>query len=134
MLKAQKGEPAVTYCGLDMGKKSSHFCLVDEKRKVLEEDKVRNTEADLRRAFGKRRPMRICIEASTKSFWLADRLRELGHIVVVVDPGKTKAIGAGQIKNDKLDARVLATLCQADLMLLLPLPAGASNLRPSVVS
>jgi transposase len=36
--------------------------------------------------------------------------------VYVVDPGRTKAIGAKLIKNDKLDARVLAVLCQADLM------------------
>ena len=135
MLKAQKGEPAVMYCGLDMGKKSSHFCLVDEKRKVLEEGKVKNTEVDLRREFGKRPAMRICIEASTKSFWLADRLKELGHTVVVVDPGKTKAIGAGQIKNDKLDARVLATLCQADLMAAVDQPAESERLaRMMVVS
>jgi transposase len=133
VLKAQKGEPAVTYCGIDMGKLSSHFCLVDAKRKVLEEDKVRNTEAALRKAFGKRPPMRICIEASTKSFWMADRLRELGHTVVVVDPGKTKAIGAGLIKNDKLDARVLATLSQADLMAAVDQPVETERLARMMV-
>jgi len=123
----------MTYCGLDMGKKSSHFCLVDEKRKVLEEGKVRNTEVDIRRVFGKRPPMRICIEASTKSFWMADRLRELGPAVVVVDPGKTKAIGAGLIKNDKLDARVLATLCQADLMAAVDQPEESERLARMMV-
>ena len=95
----------MTYCGIDMGKKSRNFCLVDEKRNVLKEGKVKNTREDLRKAFGRRPPMRICVEASTKSFWMADRLRELGHTVVVVDPGRTKAIGAGMIKNDRLDAR-----------------------------
>jgi transposase len=123
----------VKYCGIDMGKKSSNFCLVDEKRNVLKEGKVRNTGEDLRKVFGRRPPMRICVEASTKSFWLADRLRELGHKVVVVDPGKTKAIGAGMIKNDRLDARVLATLCQADLMAAVDQPQEKERLARMMV-
>ena len=104
------------YCGLDMGKKSSHFCIVDSSRKILREGVVKNRQTELIRVFGKLPLMRICIEASTKSFWMADRLNELGHEAVVCDPGKTKAIGSGLVKNDKLDARVLATLCQADIM------------------
>ena len=92
MLKAQKGEPAVTYCGLDMGKKSSHFCLVDEKRKVLEEGKVRNTEVALRRAFGKRTAMRICIEASGLSPWVARILTALGHEVIVANAQRVRLI------------------------------------------
>jgi transposase len=123
----------VTYCGIDMGKKSSNFCLVDEKRNVLKEGKVKNTREDLRKAFGRMPPMRICVEASTKSFWMADRLRELGHTVVVVDPGRTKAIGAGMIKNDRLDARVLAALCQADLMAAVDQPQEKERLARMMV-
>jgi transposase len=104
------------YCGLDAGKKSSHFCIVNEERAVQREGKVRNRVEDLDKVFGVLKPMRIVIEASRKSFWLADQLRRLGHRPVVVDPGKTKAIGASRIKHDKLDARVLAELCQANLL------------------
>lgn len=104
------------YCGLDLGKKSSRFCIVDEKRKIVSEGSVRNRFEELYRAFGSLPSMRIVIEASTKAFWIADRLRDLGHEPVVVDPGRTKAIGAALIKHDKLDARVLATLCAADVL------------------
>jgi len=104
------------YCGLDLGKKSSRFCVVDEKRVVVREGSVRSRVAELQKVFTQFPSMRIAIEASTKAFWIADRLRELGHEPVVVDPGRTKAIGAALIKHDKLDARVLATLCAADVL------------------
>jgi len=60
--------------------------------------------------------MKIVLEASGKSFWMADQLRAMGHIPIVVDPGRAKAIGFSRIKNDKIDARILAELCQADLL------------------
>jgi transposase len=104
------------YCGLDLGKKSSHFCVVNEKRRVIEAGTVRNRVDTLFAVFGDLPPMRVVIEASTKAFWVADRLRDFGHEPVVVDPGRTKAIGAARIKHDKLDARVLAELCAADLL------------------
>jgi transposase len=59
--------------------------------------------------------MKIVIEASNKSFWVADQLEAMGN-EVVVDPGRTKAIGAARIKHDRLDARVLAQICQAGLL------------------
>ena len=104
------------YCGLDLGKKSSRFCVMDAKRAVVREGFVRNRVAELQKVFAQFPCMRIAIEASTKAFWIADRLRDLGHEPVVVDPGRTKAIGAALIKHDKLDARILATLCAADVL------------------
>jgi transposase len=67
--------------------------------------------------------MRFVLEASGKSFWLADQLRRLGHAAVVVDPGRTKAIGAARIKHDRLDARVLGELGQADLLAAVDQPS-----------
>ena len=59
---------------------------------------------------------------------LADRLNEFGHEVVVVDPGRTKAIGAARIKHDKLDARVLAELCQTGLLAAVDVPTQDQRL------
>jgi transposase len=42
---------------------------------------------------------------------------------VVADPNRTKAIGSGLIKNDKLDARWLARLCQAEMLALVNMPS-----------
>jgi transposase len=116
------------YCGLDLGKKSSHFCVVDAKRRVIETGTVRNQVHRLNAVFGELPPMRIVLEASTKAFWIADRLRDLGHTPIVVDPGRTKAIGAARIKHDKLDARVLAELCAADLLVEVDQPSESQRL------
>jgi transposase len=112
----------VDYCGLDLAKRASRYCIVDDARVVLREGNVRNTEKDLSRVF-EGPPMRVAMEASGNSFWMADRLRAMGHEVVVADPNRTKAIGAGLIKNDKLDARWLARLCQADMLARVNVPS-----------
>lgn len=121
------------YCGLDLGKKSSHFCIVDRDRKVKKQGQVRNRIADITRVFGQLQPMRIVVEASTKSFWLADKLEEMRHEVIVVDPGQTKAIGAARIKHDKLDAKVLADLCAADLLARVHRPNQQQRLDRMIV-
>ena len=74
------------YCGLDLGKKSSHFCVMNEKKEIVKEDKVSNREEKIIKVFGKLEPMRIAIEASSKAFWVADVLEKCGHEPVVTDP------------------------------------------------
>jgi transposase len=115
-------------CGLDLGKKSSNFCIMDENRAIVREGKVRNRVHELFKLFGKLPPMKIAIEASTKAFWIADRLGDMGHKPIVVDPGRTKAIGAAFIKHDKLDARILATLCAADVLAEIDRPTEEQRL------
>lgn len=117
------------YCGLDLGRRSSRFCVLDEKRQVVREGNVDHTPQQLRRRFGKDEPMRFVLEATTASFWVADRLSELGHDVRVVDPNRTKAIGAALIKHDKLDARILAQLAAADLLAEIRVPTPEERLR-----
>lgn len=128
-------EPAMQYCGLDMGKKSSAFCVMNGKREILGEGFVRNRPEQMAKTFMKREKTRFVIEASTKAFWMADVIRDIGHEAVVVDPGRTKAIGASMIKHDKLDARVLATLGAADLLAKVDQPTAAERLaRMTVVA
>jgi len=119
----------VKYCGFDLGKKSSVFCIIDESRKVLRRGKVRNRSGELAKAFALDGPMRFALEASGKSFWVAEELEKLGHKVFVVDPGKTKAIAAARIKHDRLDAKILATLCQADLLFSIDRPTKDERIR-----
>ena len=115
------------YCGLDLAKKSSRYCIVDDTRHILCEGGLRHTGRDLPRVFD-RPPMRVALEACGNSFWMADQLGALGHDVRVVDPNRTKAIGSGLIKNDKLDARWLARLCQADLLAEVHVPSYEQRL------
>ncbi len=117
------------YCGLDLSRRSSHFCVLDQSRQVVREGVVRHTPTAIRRAFGEYEPMRFVLEATTQSYWVTDRLRELGHDPRVVDPNRTKAIGAALIKHDRLDARVLAQLGVADLLAEIRVPSHEERLR-----
>jgi transposase len=118
----------MNYCGIDLGKKSSYFHIVDGERKTVTAGKFSNNVEAIRKVFAKRERLKIVIEASCKAFWMADRLNEFGHEVVVVDPGGTKAIGAARIKHDKLDARVLAELCQTGLLAAVDIPTQDQRL------
>jgi transposase len=118
----------MNYCGIDLGKKSSCFHIVDGERKTVTAGKLANNTLAIRKVFGNRDRLKIVVEASCKAFWMADRLRELGHEVVVVDPGRTKAIGAARIKHDKLDARILAELCQTGLLAAVDIPTQAQRM------
>jgi len=117
------------HCGLDLGKKSSSFCIVDDDRRILREGKVRMREDKLTEVFGSMKPMRVVVESSIKTFWVADILEEFGHEVIVVNPGRTKAIGAARIKHDRLDARVLAELCCANLLAVVDRPSREVRLK-----
>jgi transposase len=112
----------MNYCGIDLGKKSSYFHIVDGERKTVTAGKFANNVGAIRKVFANRERLKIVVEASCEAFWMADRLKELGHEVVVVDPGRTKAIGAARIKHDKLDARILAELCQTGLLAAVDIP------------
>jgi transposase len=118
----------MNYCGIDLGKKSSCFHIVDGERKTVTAGKLANNTLAIRKVFGNRDRLKIVVEASCKAFWMADRLRELGHEVVVVDPGRTKAIGAARIKHDKLDARILAEFCQTGLLAAVDIPTQAQRM------
>jgi transposase len=56
------------------------------------------------------------MESTSAWYWLYDALVEAGYEVVVSNPKKTKAIASAKIKNDKLDANMLAQLLRADLL------------------
>jgi transposase len=103
-------------CGFDVGKKSSSYCIRDEKRAILQEGKVAMKPGALRTAFEGKAPMRFILEASSKSFWVADFLESMGHRAVVVDAARTKAIASARIKNDKMDARILGELGVIDFL------------------
>lgn len=117
------------YCGFDLGKKSSVYCIVDGRRKRVKEGKVGMSEHALSKAFRLLPRMTIVLEASTKSFWVADVLSGLGHEVHVLDPRRTKAIACSKIKHDRLDARILADLASAGLLAPVHRPTQAQRLR-----
>ena len=65
---------------------------------------------------------KVVIEACWNWGWLYDLLREVDGIkdVVLAHPFKTRLIADAQIKNDRLDARALATLLIHEPDVILP--------------
>ncbi len=53
-------------CGIDLGKKSSRFCIVEGNRNVQAQGWVKMRQDTLVERFGQTKPMRIVLEASRR--------------------------------------------------------------------
>jgi transposase len=91
--------------GLDLGDKYSYLCLIDQEGgEVMEEGRLRTTPEALRRRFASERPMRIAIEAGTRSPWVSTVLEECGCEVLVANARKLRLIYANKQMTDEIDA------------------------------
>src|SRR5579872_3027949 len=103
------------YAGLDVHKRCTQICIQEEDG-VLYERRILTERHRLFEEFGveKRPKMRILIEASTESEWVARCLEELGHEVIVGDPnyGPMYAQRSRRVKTDKRDAHALLEACK----------------------
>lgn len=100
------------YCGLDLHAKSSAFCLMTRRGKVLKEGEVPSTRqgfTKIMEAAGGGE-VRIVLESSTRTSWAVKQLESVGAEVVVVDPRKVRVIAETKHKTDRTDARILADL------------------------
>jgi transposase len=77
--------------------------------------RLRTERQRLVEMFGRRPKARILLEASTESEWVARRLEELGHEVIVADPNYAPmyARRTRRVKTDRRDAHALAHACRA---------------------
>jgi len=112
-------QPKVTI-GLDLGDRSSWYCLLDEVGEVLQEQKLGTTPKAMKEAFGGMPRSRIALETGTHSPWVSRQLSEMGHEVIVAHARNVRLIGESSRKDDRLDARTLARLARIDPGLLGP--------------
>jgi len=125
MKKSSKEEkwadrPSVTM-GLDLGDRSSRYCVLNREGEVVEEGRAQMTETALRRHFEGEARMRVALECGTHSPWVTRLLEKLGHQVVVANTRKIRAITASESKNDRNDAEKLARFAYCDPRLLSPI-------------
>src|SRR5271170_5437027 len=106
--------------GLDLGDKSSCYCVLDEAGDVLLEQKVSTTPRAMRDVFGALPRCRIALETGTHSPWVSRLLIELGHEAIVAHARSVRLIGESKRKDDRLDAFTLARLVRIDPQLLCP--------------
>src|SRR5262249_51879463 len=64
--------------------------------------------------FADRPRMRILMEASTESEWVAQHLEQLGHEVIVADPNYAPMYGqrSRRVKTDRRDVAALTEACR----------------------
>ncbi len=112
-------QPKLTI-GLDLGDRSSWYCLLDEVGEVLQEQKLGTTPKAMREVFGGMPRSRIALETGMHSPWVSRILTELGHEVIVAHARNVRLIGESRKKDDRLDAQTLARLARIDPQLLCP--------------
>lgn len=106
--------------GLDLGDRSSSYCVLNEAGEIILEQKLPTTPEEMRQTFGRMFRSRIAMETGTHSPWVSRLLRELGHEVIVAHAQQVRLIVKSRKKDDRLDARTLARLARIDPELLSP--------------
>jgi transposase len=102
------------YGAIDLHTRRSQIRILAEDETVVFDRRIDTTRAELSRLFGARPRMRILLESSTESEWVAQHLESLGHEVIVADPNYAPMYGSRsrKVKTDKRDVAALALACR----------------------
>ena len=98
--------------GLDLGERSSWYCMLDESGEVLLEQKLGTTPRAMKEVFGGMPHSRIALETGMHSPGVSRVLSALGHEVIVAHARNVRLIGESRKKDDRMDARTLARLAR----------------------
>jgi len=128
--KRTKGRSRVQLCssgppnqtiGLDLGDKTSRYCVLDAAGAVKSERSVATTKSGMRQTFARIGHSRIALEVGTHSPWVSRLLQSLEHEVIVANARRVRAITESSRKDDRMDAQMLARLARVDPGLLCPI-------------
>src|SRR5437868_14369228 len=86
--------------GLDLGDRSSCYCVLDETGRIVMEQKVATTPKARQAAFGAMPRSRIALETGMHSPWVSRWLSARGHEVIVADAGNVRPIRQSPRKDD----------------------------------
>ena len=107
--------------GMDLGDKTSRYCMLDENGEVSLEASVATTKKVMRQVFATMKRCRVAIEVGTHSPWVSRLLKSFGHEVIVANARQVQLISKSSRKNDRMDAQTLARLARVDPRLLRPI-------------
>src|SRR5687768_10743924 len=98
------------YGAIDLHKRRSQIRIIGEDGGVVLERRVGTSRAEFDRVFVGRPALRVVMESSTESEWVAQHLETRGHEVIVVDPNYAPTYGARtrKVKTDRRDAAAFA--------------------------
>jgi transposase len=116
-----KRYPGAVTIGMDLGDKTSRYCVLDKQGAVVREGSVSTTKKGMAQTFSALPRCRIAVEVGTHSPWVSRLLQGLGHEVIVANARQVQLISHSSRKNDRLDAQMLARLARVDPQLLRPI-------------
>ena len=105
------------YVGMDIHKKTTTFCAIDEEGKLAKRGKVPSDEDGWLGIVGNWPidDVQVALETGAMTWWVVDVLREAGIEPVVVDARQFKLIADSKKKSDRRDARTLAEALKGGL-------------------
>src|SRR6266568_845215 len=107
----------MVYAGIDVHRKRSQVAVLDEAGTELVNRNVDNGSEAMIDILEELEPgTPVAFEAAYGWGWLADLLEESELEAHLVHPSACKAIASARLKNDKVDARMLAHLLRTDLL------------------
>lgn len=125
------------YTGIDYHKRYSVACTLDAQGHKLHEAKIDGNAVEAFARYFKElgTPSEVVIEACWNWGPLYDLLEGLDGVakVVLSHPAKNRIIADAQIKNDRVDAKALATLLRGDFVARVHVPSREVRQRKNVI-
>jgi len=106
------------FIGIDVHRKFSEVCVLEEGGEVLVRRKLYHDEPETIEAFFDSFPpgTPVTMESSFGWMWLAQMLQDLGMEVKLAHSAKVRYIAEARLKNDTIDAWVLAHLLRTGFL------------------
>lgn len=127
----------MNYVGIDLHKKYSVLCALDESGQELGRARVESKAGPGLKQFfqGLDGPSKVVMEACWNWGLMHDLVEEVPEVdeVVLAHPYKTRLIAEAQIKTDQLDARALATLLRGNLVARTHIPGRETRARKNLL-
>ena len=112
---------ATQVLSLDLGDRSSRYCVFGADRELVAQGSVATTRQDLQRLFAQYSPREVSMEVGGHSPWLSRLVESLGMRATVANSRKLDLITRNDRKNDRTDAELVGRLTLADRKLLSPI-------------
>jgi transposase len=112
------GVSGAMYVGVDVRERKCRAAVVDGDGVLVDEFSFSNDFEGIRRFVSRLSEGDAVVMESTGNLWvnLYEAVEAMGVKAVLANPLKMRAIASAKIKNDKVDARVLASLLRGGLV------------------
>lgn len=136
MTKPTTSHNSPIFIGIDFHKRYSVFCAIDSADRILEKGRIDHITPEFFVHLIKRHPGCCVVFETTMNWaWLYELLEP--HLaqrdIILADAFKTRIIAESQVKNDKVDAHILARLLRAGMICEVHIPSKAARQRKEVL-